>query len=189
MRKILTILLITSIMLISTASDNYIVNQKVPYEVVQKPVSVETVIVDTYFNIPLNHSIQDFTRSQSEYMKVPYELVIAIMDIESGFDATEISETNDYGLMQINKSNHAELERVYGDLDFLDENDNIISGIYILNCAYSKYKDLNMALMVYNLGEKGAIDYWNDGIYQTDYTIKVLDKYETYRNPTEISGR
>lgn len=34
--------------------------------------------------------------------------------------------------------------------------------------------------MAYNLGEAGAVNLWNQGIYSTEYTRKVLDRKLQY---------
>ena len=136
----------------------------------------------TYYDIPLSNKLQDFIINQAKYMSVPHELVLAVIEVESNFDADVISITNDYGLMQINKINHEWLSEIYGIENYLDPESNIIAGIHILSWLYNTYNgDVHKVLMAYNMGQAGANKYWVDEIYESDYSRKVVNKLETYR--------
>lgn len=78
--------------------------------------------------------------------------------------------------MQINKINHEEIIAKLGITDFLDEKQNIEAGIYMLTQIVSKYDELNQILMVYNNGEAGAKALWDKGIYETEYSRRVIEK-------------
>lgn len=141
-----------------------------------------------YYNIPLSNELQDFIKNQAEYHEMSYELVLAVMETESQFDSDIISVTNDYGLTQINEINFMELETVFGKMNFLDPYDNIVGGIYLLKMAYNKCDgDLHKTLMTYNMGFNGAKKYWDKGVYESDYSRKVVNTYEAYRNGTKGS--
>lgn len=103
-----------------------------------------------------------------------YSLMMAVIQVESDFDKNLISSTNDYGYMQINKMNHAELTRILGVTDYLDPEQNMRAGCYIFRKLFEKYQQPNLALMAYNMGETGAKRLWREGIYETEYTEKVL---------------
>jgi soluble lytic murein transglycosylase-like protein len=107
-------------------------------------------------------------------------LVIAMIDVESTFRPNVVSATDDYGLMQINKCNHNELEKQYGITNILDPYQNVRSGIILLSKNYNG--DLHKSLMAYNLGTGGAKRLWNKGIYETSYSRKVLSTMEVYEN-------
>ena len=62
----------------------------------------------------------------------------------------------------------------------MDPYDNVNMGIEMLSDLAEKYSDVESILMAYNLGEAGAVNLWNQGIYSTDYTRKVLDKKLKY---------
>lgn len=135
---------------------------------------------ETYYDCPLSHDVQDYIRTMCEKNDIPMSLVIAIIDVESSFREDAVSPTNDYGLMQINESNHYWLTEEYGITDFFDPYENIFCGITILSQEYGGEQSLDKTLMAYNLGLANAMELWNEGIYQTSYSMKVLSKMEVY---------
>ncbi len=54
----------------------------------------------------LDYDLQMTMQACCEKYGVPYALALAVADVESRFDPTATSGTNDYGLMQINQVNH-----------------------------------------------------------------------------------
>lgn len=135
-----------------------------------------------YLDVPLSHELQKYTYDMCAQYNIPdyYELVIAVMQHESGFNASAISSTNDYGLMQINVCNHKWLANNLGLVDMLDPYQNIHAGVYMLSNLLTKYDSPTKALMCYNLGEAGARRYWNNGVYSTKYSEAILGIYNTY---------
>lgn len=130
-----------------------------------------------YYDIPLDKQYQDYIRNQCENANINIELVYAIMKVESEFDSSIISETNDYGIMQINTCNHSILKKELGISDFLDPYDNALAGIYMLsNLTWCDNE--NQMLMCYNMGTYGAKRAWEKGIYETSYSKKVLKAKE-----------
>lgn len=117
----------------------------------------------------------------AEKYSVSATLIRAIIKTESDFEASLISETDDYGLMQINICNKDWLENTLGVTDLLDPMQNIESGVYILSGYLSRY-GLSDALMAYNCGESGAKRLWAKNIHSTRYTEKVL------KNLNEFGG-
>ena len=103
-----------------------------------------------------------------------YKLMMAVMWHESNFNVKEISKTNDYGLMQINKCNHSWLKKTL-DLpsnDFLDPYTSIECGVYMMQSYLLKYDDVHKALVAYNRGDN-AVD--KKHIYETSYSRTVVD--------------
>lgn len=137
-----------------------------------------------YYNINLSQELQLYTYTKcvdlgiSEY----YELILAIMWQESNYTPDLISETNDYGLMQINKINHSWLSEELGLTDFLDPYQSIDAGTHIIASLLLKYEDPHKALMAYNYGEAGARSHWNRGIYTSSYSRGVAEKQDTLLN-------
>lgn len=99
---------------------------------------------------------------------------MALMQKESSFRSDIISSTDDYGLMQINKCNHEWLEETIGVTDFLDKEQNIRAGVFVLRKLFEEYTDPNLVLMAYNMGSNGAEKLWNKGIYSTPYVDEIL---------------
>ena len=151
------------------------------------PEVTEQVEEKVYFDIPLSKEMQDYIRSNCEKYDVPFELVIALIDVESSFRETVVSSTNDYGLMQINKVNHEWLKDELGLTDMLDPYQNILAGTYIIGLQLNATDgDPVLALMRYNCGAAGARRLWDQGIYSTAYTDKVMTAYQSY---CQLSGK
>lgn len=77
-----------------------------------EPVYEEPEIEDRYtvYDVPLSEELQHYAQDVCEEYGVSFPLVIAIMKHESEFLPGVVSATNDYGIMQINQSNHEWLE-------------------------------------------------------------------------------
>ena len=127
-----------------------------------------------YYDIPLDMEQQDTIREISEEYGVPFELTLAVMQVESNFDITAIGNGNCYGIMQIHKINHPALEKQLGITDWLSLSDNTRAGCYMLGKLLDKYQDETRALMAYNMGEGAAKKAWNAGTCSTSYTEKVM---------------
>lgn len=137
---------------------------------------------EVYYDCPLSHNLQDYIRELCEKNEIPMSLVIALIRVESSFRTNAISDTGDYGLMQINKINHEWLFEEYGVTDFFDPYENVFCGITILTQHYKRFQDVDKALMAYNLGATGARRLWDAGIYETSYTQKIRTAMEVYEN-------
>lgn len=116
---------------------------------------------------------QAFVYYLCESYDIDWTLVMAMIRQESNFQANTVSATGDYGLMQINKCNHSWLSEQLGVNDFLDEEQNIRAGVFVLRKLFEQYTDADMVLMAYNMGEGGAANLWEKGIYETNYTRNV----------------
>lgn len=129
-------------------------------------------IVENEVTYNLDVAYQDYLWETCEKYEVTdyYELFIAQMYHESGFQADIVSGTNDYGLMQINKCNHGWLSKKLGKSNFLDPYTSIEAGVYILSDYLKKYDDVQTALVCYNMGESAI----QKGIYSTKYSRGVL---------------
>ncbi len=141
--------------------DPYLKNNTDKYEII------------TYYDVALDYHIQDFIRTKCKENNVDIELVLAVMKVESNYQFDVISSTHDYGIMQINEVNHDELKDKLNVTDFLDPYDCSTAGIYMLS-SYKWCKNETQMLMCYNMGVSGAKKAWNKGIYETNYTKKVL---------------
>lgn len=157
---------------------------KIIREEIVETINEEVAQVPTIYDIPLDTELQRYTYDLCvEYgVEEYYPLMLAVMWHESNFNEKAVSRTNDYGLMQINKINHKWLSEKLGITDFLDAKQNIKAGVYMLSTYLLKYKDIDKALMAYNLGEAGARRYWKAGKYTTKYvqlTRKRLEQLQS----------
>lgn len=126
--------------------------------------------------------LQEYTYYLCEAYYIDFEFVMALMYVESSFRADVVSGTNDYGLLQINKCNHKQLQENLGVTDFLEPYQNIRAGLYILRGLFEKYDEPALVLMAYNMGEYGASVLWENGVYETTHSLKVLAQAEIYEN-------
>lgn len=134
----------------------------------------------TYFNVPLSHNLQRYIYEVCADENVPVSLVIAMIDQESKFDPEAVSETEDYGLMQINTINHEWLAEEYRTADMLDPYQNVFCGIKMIGSYIQNYKDYSSALMAYNMGDYGAKKAWENGIKSTSYSEGILALMQQY---------
>lgn len=131
----------------------------------------------------LAYDLQELMQDQCEAYGVPYALALAIAEVETHFDPDAVSPTHDYGLMQINQVNHEWLQGL--GMDPLTHAGNIEAGVYIIGGYLERYGDTEQALMAYNNGPTGARKLWDAGVYQTDYTRKVMTALEHWTSILE----
>lgn len=137
------------------------------------PTATPTVRI---YDIPLTEELQTFTSYLCEDYGADYEMVLALMDRESDYTASAISKTNDYGIMQINRINHEWLTEELGITDFLDPEQNIRCGVYMLADLAEKYDDPHRVLMAYNMGESGARNYAAKGNTSSAYSRYIMEQ-------------
>jgi len=133
------------------------------------------------YKIKLSKELQEYTYVVCKRNSVDYELVLAMMWLESDFNESLISDTDDYGLMQINIVNHNDLREALGITDFLDGKQSIRCGVYMIKDLLKKY-DVRHALLAYNNGEGGAAKLHKRGIYSTAYDRVILEKKEQLKS-------
>ncbi len=126
------------------------------------------------YDIDLSPKKQKYVAELCKKYAIPCEVVYGVMYCESSYDRQAVSQTGDWGIMQINEVNHGWLTEKLGVSDFLDFEDNVLCGVYMLSSYYQKYGDLHLALMCYHFGETGAARIWEKGIYESDYSRAVM---------------
>ena len=111
---------------------------------------------------------------------VSFPLVMAMIEHESEFDGSARSETGDSGYMQINDCNADNLADL-GYTDLFDLYQNVSAGVYMLKDLFNKYDgDTVFVLMAYSAGETGAARQRAAGIYETEYTVEILERAEAF---------
>lgn len=142
------------------------------------------LIIESTDFVPLDcelpAELQEYTYYLCEAYYIDFDFVMALMYAESSFRTDVVSDTDDYGLMQINSVNHEKLSENLGITDFTDPYQNIRAGVYILRGLFEKYDDAAKVLMAYNMGDYGASVLWDKGVYSTTYTNKILAKADEY---------
>ena len=138
-------------------------------------------VADVYFyDVPLSESLQRYIYEICADEGVPVSLVMAMITHESGFNPEIVSDTEDYGLMQINEINHDKLAEEYRAADMLNPYQNVFCGVKIIGSYIAEYEDLHKALMAYNMGEYGAKKLWKDGYESSSYSRKILELMSEY---------
>ena len=94
---------------------------------------------------------QEFTYYLCTGYNIDFTLVMALIQNESSFDPAVVSETNDYGYMQINQINHQWLTDTLGVTDFTDPYQNIRAGVFVLRKLFERYQDTNMVLSLIHI--------------------------------------
>lgn len=129
----------------------------------------------TPLDCAMDDDIQEFVYYLCAGYNIDFTLVMAMIQHESSFRADVVSKTNDYGLMQINRSNHDWITETIGVTDYLDPYQNVRAGMFVLRKLFEKYQDADMVLMAYNMGEDGATRLWDKGVFETNYTQSILN--------------
>ena len=113
---------------------------------------------------------------------LPWELVKAVCYVESNFNPWAKSDTGDYGIMQVYYGVWNELGvDLKNDTIQYDTEYNLRVGCGILKDKIEQSNgDFTTALIRYNIGDKDALKLFEQGIFSTDYTNKVLSKYYEY---------
>lgn len=122
------------------------------------------------YDVPMSDELQRYIREQAERQDVPFEIALAVIERESSYQPDAVSDTGDFGLMQINICNHRWLYEELGITDVMDPEQNIEAGLYILGQAFQKYDDPDKALMAYNMGDSGMKSAWSKGQHSSKYS-------------------
>ena len=149
--------------------------------------SVNAIITDGNFkvyNIRLPEDQQRYAYNLCKQYGIDYELFIAMMYKESGFNQYALGGGNSYGLCQIHVSNHASLRSKLGISNFYNAYDNMKAGAYLLSQYIGSAKrivsDSNTVLVYalnsYNMGE-GAYyrNCYSRGIVNRQYSTSVMN--------------
>lgn len=138
-------------------------------------------------DVPMDVQLQEYIFYLSEAYDIDFTFVMALIQHETNFEAGKISSTNDYGLMQINSINHTYLAEELEITDFLNPYENVKAGMFILRKLFEKYETPEKVLMAYNLGETGAAQLWEQGIFEVNYSKEILQKQAEYAAEIERS--
>ena len=132
------------------------------------------------YDVPMSDELQRYIREQAERQDVPFEISLAVIERESSYKPDAVSDTGDFGLMQINVCNHRWLYEELGITDVMDPEQNIEAGLYILGQAFQKYDDPDKALMAYNMGDSGMKAAWSKGQHSSKYSRAVLETAQSF---------
>lgn len=146
------------------------------------PTSIMTDDGFKEYNIALSADEQKFAYNLCKQYGIQYELFLAVMYKESGFNKNAVGGGNSYGLCQIHISNHSMLRSRLGVSDFFDPYDNMTAGAYLLSyymsVASSKVSGDAVevyGLNAYNMGEGAYYNsYYSRGVLNRGYSDSVI---------------
>lgn len=128
-----------------------------------------------YFDVPLDHKLQDHIFALCEEKCIDPAIIIAMIDKESKFDIDIIGDKGkSYGLMQIQPRWHKERMEELGVTDLLDPYQNVTVGIDILAELLESGESLEWALMAYNGGHSYANRLESEGRLST-YASTIIE--------------
>lgn len=106
---------------------------------------------------PLSMEMQQYIFDTCYKYSVSYELVMAVIERESLYNADEVGDNgNSVGLMQIQERYNRELMQELGVTDLYNPMQNVEVGVALLQRYFEKYEDIYTVLMAYNGGESYA---------------------------------
>lgn len=143
-----------------------------PEPVIMTAVTPPTVTAEPWvrYDVPLEDELQQYIGQVCREYNVPTELVMAIMDPESGYDPTVIGDSGQsFGLMQVWASEHTDLCIELNCYNLLEPRQNVLAGVNILAELISWGYGVDWALSFYH-GEGGELP--------SGYADRVLDRAE-----------
>lgn len=146
---------------------------------------VATGLIRKYFDCPLTTEQQDFIFRKCADTRFNPELIVALIEHESGFRNVRSQhswdEYADCGYCQINSKYLWSYTENTGATDLMDFYDNVTVALYILEQATDYTQDLNGILMCYNAGCGGACSMWDNGTYSTPYSRSIIERSKEFK--------
>ncbi|GAB6060895.1 transglycosylase SLT domain-containing protein [Desulfonatronum parangueonense] len=125
-------------------------------------------------------SITRYVEQYGAQYGIDPHLILAVIEVESGFNHQAISRAGAQGLMQIMPATQQDL----GLISPFDPKENIEAGIRYLKMLMERFPDISLALAAYNAGPANVERY--NGIppfrETQDYVRKVLSNYDRRRS-------
>lgn len=122
--------------------------------------------------IPLTPGWQAYTQDTCRRYGIDYALMLGLMETESSFRFDADSGWA-YGICQIGYINEGWLAEE--GIDIYSKMGNIEAGCLILSDYLTRYTK-DQALMAYNMGEYGAAEEWEAGVFSSEYSEAVLQR-------------
>lgn len=122
--------------------------------------------------------MQIYTYIVCENYGVRYELVLALIERESGYEFDKIGDDGrSIGYMQIFEEYHRDRMERLNCTDLMNPYQNILVGVDYLASLLNKYGTQQDALAAYNYGQAGAYRHlWSKGIYVYDYNAGIMER-------------
>lgn len=141
----------------------------------------------TYYEIPEEYKaaggyfpekMQIYTYCVCKQYGVKYELVIALIERESGYIFDKVGDDgHSVGYMQIYEQWHTDRMEELNRTDLMNPYHNIMVGVDYLAELHEKYGTWQDTLTAYNYGEAGAYKHmWSKGKYVYSYNSGIMSR-------------
>lgn len=137
-------------------------------------------VISYYSSIPLDKELQHYIIVQSHAHGIQPQIVMAMIDRESGFDIEQVGDNgNSFGLMQIQPRWHYGRMLELESTDLFNPYHNVTVGIDYLAEKLDKYDgDMAKALVAYNQGSyKGTVTAYAKAVLENAEKIGGADVY------------
>ncbi|MBQ9274417.1 MAG: lytic transglycosylase domain-containing protein [Succinivibrio sp.] len=116
-------------------------------------------------------------RKAADASGLPLNLILAVIDTESGAVAQAVSEKGAQGLMQLMPATQLDL----GVANPFDPEENIMAGSRYLAWLYQRFNDLELALAAYNAGPGNVAKYGGIPPFAEtqNFVRRVIDRYKS----------
>lgn len=127
-----------------------------------------------YEQIALSKEWQEYTYQMCVKYEVPYEIVLALMGTETGWDVNIGVSDNKlyYGIGMVHIEYNEEYLKKY-DINLCTPRGGIEAVCFIISQKLNIFNDIDKAMIAYNHGNGGAQKLFSQGIYSTAYTRRV----------------
>lgn len=128
--------------------------------------------------IPLTIEEQMELFNAADAFDIWYPLAVAMVDVETSFQNVAGDGGASIGYLQVNGTLHTALMEQVGATDLWVPRDNFRTGLAYLAQQLERTDTVHKALMAYNMGPSGAAAAWKEGVYETEYSQKVVERAE-----------
>ncbi len=184
--SIMVLLLLNPVKLNSESQYQHI---PTPVSIIVNEIDIE-VLTKPKIDIPLSEKLQDYIWNLCQEYELSYELILALINVESEFDAKAVSyNKTSVGLFQLNKNTYPELaeELRIDNFDPFNPKHSAKAGIYYLAKIREELREkdycdeeiLPMMLITYHRGRTGAKRYVRKHGTSSKYVSAIIEqKYE-----------
>lgn len=131
--------------------------------------------------------MQVYTYCVCKQYGVRYDLVVALIEKESGYKFDEVGDDgHSIGYMQIYEEWHKDRMESLNVTDLRNPYQNVLVGIDYLSELIERYGTIQDALAAYNYGEQGAKrNLWKKGIYVYEYNQTIMSRMKEIEEELE----
>lgn len=131
--------------------------------------------------------MQVYTYCVCKRYGVRYDLVVALIEKESGYKFDEVGDDgHSIGYMQIYEEWHKDRMERLNVTDLRNPYQNVLVGIDYLSELIERYGTVQDALAAYNYGEQGAKrNLWKKGIYVYEYNQTIMSRMKEIEEELE----